>query len=127
MKAGSIPRLLLVTDGGRLESRSLAEVVAEATDAGLRFVQLRERRLGRSSVESIQSGLFHGHVGAVRHLISLVAIEAFNGRRPHVIGTGGFAWMFLSENLFDKILPELVLTGLKLAEAMNREQGPAKA
>lgn len=86
-----------------------------------------EVALGRSSVESIQSGLFHGHVGAVRHLISLMAIEAFSGRRPHVIGTGGFAWMFLSENLFDKILPELVLTGLKLAEAMNREQGPAKA
>jgi type III pantothenate kinase len=75
-------------------------------------------------VESIQSGLFHGHVGAVRHLISLVAIEAFRGRRPHVIGTGGFARMFLSENLFDEILPELVLNGLRLAEAMNQERGP---
>lgn len=85
-----------------------------------------EAALGRSSVESIQSGLFHGHVGAVRHLISLVSIEVFNGRRPHVIGTGGFARMFLAENLFDEILPELVLNGLKLAEALNQERGPVK-
>lgn len=82
-----------------------------------------EVALGRSSVESIQSGLFHGHVGAVRHLISLVAIEAFNGRRPHVIGTGGFARMFLSENLFDEIVPELVLYGLNHAHALNQPAG----
>lgn len=82
-----------------------------------------EAALGRSSVESIQSGLFHGHVGAVRHLISLVAIEAFNGRRPHVIGTGGFARMFLAENLFDEVVPELVLYGLHHAHALNQSTG----
>jgi len=83
-----------------------------------------ENALGRSSVESIQSGLFHGHVGAVRHLISLLIIEAFNGERPHVIGTGGFARMFVAENLFDELNPELVLQGLKHAHALNQE--PAK-
>lgn len=79
-----------------------------------------EVALGRSSVESIQSGLFHGHVGAVRHLVSLVAIEAFNGRQPRVIGTGGFARMFMTEDLFDEVVPELVLWGLRHAEALNR-------
>jgi type III pantothenate kinase len=59
-------------------------------------------------------------VGAVRHLIALVAAEAFNGRRPRVIGTGGFARMFMSENLFDEIVPELVLWGLRQADALNR-------
>lgn len=82
-----------------------------------------EAALGRSSVESIQSGLFHGHVGAVRHLISLLAVEAFNGRRPLVIGTGGFARMFLAENLFDELVPELVLHGLKQAYALNHTLG----
>lgn len=82
-----------------------------------------ETALGRSSVESIQSGLFHGHVGALRHLTSLVAIEAFNGRRPWVIGTGGFARMFLSENLFDEIVPELVLHGLNYAHTINQPAG----
>ncbi|SDR67228.1 type III pantothenate kinase [Opitutus sp. GAS368] len=82
-----------------------------------------EVALGRSSVESIQSGLFHGHVGAVRHLISLVSIEAFNGRQPQVIGTGGFARMFLSENLFDEVVPELVLYGLRHAHTLNQTAG----
>lgn len=82
-----------------------------------------EAALGRSSVESIQSGLFHGHIGAVRHLISLVAGEAFHGRRPQVIGTGGFARMFEQENLFDELLPELVLQGLKHAHALNQSTG----
>ena len=79
-----------------------------------------EAALGRSSVESIQSGLFHGHVGAVRHLISLVAIEAFYARKTLVIGTGGFARMFEAEGLFDEVLPELVLQGLRHAYAINQ-------
>ena len=79
-----------------------------------------EAALGRSSVESIQSGLFHGHVGAVRHLISLLTNEAFHDRRPQVIGTGGFARMFERESLFDEVIPELVLQGLKHAYALNR-------
>lgn len=79
-----------------------------------------ELALGRSSVESIQSGLFHGHVGAIRHLAALVSAEAFSGRRARVIGTGGFARMFMAENLFDEIVPELVLHGLRHADALNR-------
>ncbi len=82
-----------------------------------------ETALGRSSVESIQSGLFHGHVGAVRHLISLLTIEAFNGERPQVIGTGGFARMFEHESLMNEIIPELVLQGLKHAHDLNQEPG----
>jgi type III pantothenate kinase len=79
-----------------------------------------EAALGRSSVESIQSGLFHGHVGSVRHLISLLAAEIFTGRCPRVIGTGGFARMFMTENMFDEVVPELVLWGLRHADALNR-------
>lgn len=80
-----------------------------------------EVALGRSSVESIQAGLYHGHVGAIHNLVSLLTIEAFAGARPHVIGTGGFARMFEAEGLFDEIVPELVLFGLKHAELLNRD------
>jgi type III pantothenate kinase len=82
-----------------------------------------EAALGRSSVESIQSGLYHGHVGAVRHLISLVAIEAFHATKPLVIGTGGFARMFEAEGLFNEVVPELVLNGLRDAHALNYDLG----
>jgi type III pantothenate kinase len=77
--------------------------------------------VGKSTIESIQSGLFHGHVGAIRHLLGLIAAEAFGGARPHVVGTGGFARMFEGEKVFDELVPELVLLGLKKAEALNRD------
>jgi len=80
-----------------------------------------ESALGRSSAESIHSGLYHGHVGAIRHLLGALAAEGFAGRPAHVIGTGGFARMFEGEKLFDEIVPELVLYGLRQAEALNRE------
>jgi type III pantothenate kinase len=80
-----------------------------------------EGALGRSTVESIQAGLYHGHVGAIRQLIGELAREAFSGVRPAVIGTGGFARLFEAEGLFDEIVPELVLFGLKQAEALNRD------
>lgn len=77
--------------------------------------------LGRSTVESIQSGVYHGHVGAIRHLLAELTREIFAGQRPPVIGTGGFARMMLAEKLFDEIVPELVLLGLKHAEKLNRD------
>ncbi|MBL9186777.1 MAG: type III pantothenate kinase [Opitutaceae bacterium] len=77
--------------------------------------------LGRSTIESIQSGIYHGHAGAIRRLLDELAREAFEGQRPFVTGTGGFARLLEPENLFDDIVPELVLLGLKRAEEINRE------
>jgi type III pantothenate kinase len=77
--------------------------------------------LGRSTVESIQAGVYHAHVGAIRHLVGELSREAFAGNKPHVVATGGFARLFLTENLFDEIVPELVLLGLKRAAELNRE------
>lgn len=77
--------------------------------------------LGRTTVESIQSGLYHGHTGAIRHIVEGLAREAFAGERPRVIGTGGFARMLWDEGLFDEIVPELVLLGLKHADSLNLE------
>src|SRR5690606_34125085 len=76
--------------------------------------------LGRSTIESIQAGVYHGHVGAIRQLVGELAREAFGGERPAVVGTGGFARLLEGENLFDEIVPELVLLGLRQAEALNR-------
>ena len=77
--------------------------------------------LGRSSTESILSGLYHGHVGAIRNVVTLLVKECFGGERPRVVGTGGFARMFADEQLFDEVVPELVLFGLKRADELNRE------
>lgn len=77
--------------------------------------------LGRSTVESIQAGVYHAHVGAVKQILGELTREVFAGHRPAVIATGGFARLLEHEKLFDEIVPELVLLGLKHAEQINRE------
>jgi type III pantothenate kinase len=84
-----------------------------------------EAVLGRSTIESIQSGVYHGQVGAIRHLTTMLGTEAFRGQRPLIVGTGGFSRLLEHEQLFDEIVPDLVLRGLRFAEAMNREDPPA--
>jgi len=80
-----------------------------------------EVALGRSTSESIQSGLFFGHVGAIRQLSSELVREAFPTSKPVIVATGGFSRMLNDEKLFDEVVPELVLFGLKHAERLNRE------
>ena len=98
-----------------------AETLASRT-AKLPRVEIArpETILGRSTVESIQSGLYHGHTGAIRHIVAGLTAEVFAGDKPVVVGTGGFARMLEEERLFDELVPELVLLGLRQAESLNR-------
>jgi type III pantothenate kinase len=68
--------------------------------------------LGRTAVESIQSGLYYGTLGMVRSLAAAVTKEHFPDDAPLVIGTGGFGRLFEKEDLFDEFVPELALQGL---------------
>jgi type III pantothenate kinase len=83
-----------------------------------------ESALGRSTIESIQSGLYHGHIGSIRHLLELLGTECFPGLRPRVIGTGGFARMLADARIFDEVRPELVLLGLLRALELNAAPAP---
>ena len=74
---------------------------------------------GSSTIEAIQSGVFYGQAGAVRELVSKMEESVFEGERAFVIGTGGFSRSFESAGLFDLVLPDLVLQGLKVALDMN--------
>ena len=76
--------------------------------------------LGRSTVESIQAGLYWSNVGMVRELISRITGEEFPLDKPVVIGTGGFAQLFSREKLFYHIVPDLILEGLKEIVRLNR-------
>lgn len=77
--------------------------------------------LGRSTVESIQSGLYYGHVGTIKEICSRIQKESFNNEKPMVIGTGGFANLFEKEKVFDAVLPDLVLKGLLISLKLNKE------
>jgi type III pantothenate kinase len=75
--------------------------------------------LGRSTTESIQSGLYFGQIGMVKEIKARLTEEAFAGVAPKVIGTGGFSGLFERAELFDLTIPDLVLKGLNLALRMN--------
>jgi len=74
---------------------------------------------GRSTVESIQSGLYFGAAGSIREITGRMKAECFPGQAVTVIGTGGFSRLFEEEGLFDKLIPDLVLHGLYLVWRMN--------
>lgn len=86
-------------------------------------LEIPERATGRSTKESIQSGLFFGHIGTIKELISRIKQESFNDSDPFIIGTGGFASMFREFNLFDEIVPDLVLQGIYFTYNLNLAKG----
>jgi len=75
--------------------------------------------LGRSTVESIQSGLYYGHVGTMKEIIERITKECFQNEKPFVIGTGGFSSLFEKEKVFDVIAADLVLKGMLIALQYN--------
>lgn len=81
-----------------------------------------EQACGRSTVESIQSGLYWGHVGLVREISARIAAECFPQGSPIIVATGGFSQLFGGTDLFAAILPDLVLDGLYHAMKLNQEQ-----
>lgn len=85
-----------------------------------------QKALGQNTVESIQSGLYYGHLGQMKEITSRLAAECFNNEKPFIIGTGGFSVLFEREKIFDVIQPDLVLKGLVTAMAMNHPEGSHK-
>jgi type III pantothenate kinase len=77
--------------------------------------------LGRSSVESIQSGLYYGALATVRWLTKSITDEQFANDKPVVLGTGGYGRLFAQEHLFDDFVPELPLIGLRRAVELSRQ------
>lgn len=75
--------------------------------------------LGRTTASSIQSGLYFGHLGALREIMQRIQLEEFDGQRPKVIATGGFASLFDGSGLFDQVVQDLVLRGLLGVLKMN--------
>ena len=106
----------LIIPGLRLSMESL-----DARTARLTKVEIRKppELLGRSTVESIQSGLYYGNVAILRHLCAEVRERYFAGSPTLLIGTGGFARLFEDEGIFDAHVPELVLLGLREALRLN--------
>lgn len=111
--------------GSIIAGLRLSMEALEAKTAKLPLVEILapERALGQTTVESIQSGLYYGHLGQMKEITQRLTAECFTGRKPFIIGTGGFSTLFEKEKVFDAIQPDLVLKGLAIAMQMNFEGG----
>ncbi len=108
--------------GAILPGLSISMQVLEARAAKLPTVAITVPAVscGQTTEESIQAGIFYGAVGAVKELTAQMSVELFDGVRPLVVGTGGFAGMMRNRGVWDKLHPDLVLEGLIAILEMNR-------
>lgn len=79
--------------------------------------------VGRSTIECIQSGLYFGNRAAIHGLTREIRDRAFRGEPVFVIGTGGFSRLFERDEVFDVLLPDLILVGLERALSLNPGAG----
>lgn len=101
-----------ILPGMRLGMESLKTSTAKLMEVN---IEAPAQVIGLTTHESIQSGLFYGQLGALRELISGFKNEAFGNEETLIIGTGGFSQLYKDKHLFDVILPDLVLDGLRFA------------
>jgi len=106
----------LIVPGLRISMEAL-----EAQTAKLPSVEIIEAKevVGRSTVESIQAGLYFGNLAMIKDISARIKKEYFDGKNAIVIGTGGFSRLFEKQKVFDVIAPDLVLIGLRQAHQMN--------
>ncbi len=76
-------------------------------------IRRTERLLPQTTVEAIQSGVFHGYVGLVDHLVQTLSKEVKTS--PLVVATGGFASQVSQSSQTIKIVERfLTLEGLRV-------------
>jgi len=78
------------------------------------------RPIGRTTVTSMQSGLYFGYIGLISNIIAEMVREM--GGIPKVISTGGFGAHLTPEvKAIDHYEPHLVLEGLRIVYERNRD------
>lgn len=79
-----------------------------------------DKACANSTIEAIQSGVYYGNIGALKELCRVYKKEVFKDSEPFIVGTGGFSKIYEGSNLFDEIVPDLVLSGIKCAIELNK-------
>jgi type III pantothenate kinase len=106
----------LILPGLRIQMEALERNTARLPNveivAGVELV-------GRSTIECIQSGLYYGNRAAVAGLTHEIRTKLLGGESAVVLATGGFSRLFAGDALFDDVVADLVLLGLRRALALN--------
>jgi type III pantothenate kinase len=91
--------------------------------AKLPRIEIRKppRAIGKTTVASMQSGLYFGYVGLVGMIIAEIGRELGATPKAKVVATGGFAAQIAPEiPAIDVLEPDLVLEGLRIVYDRNR-------
>ena len=117
-----------VSSGGEYLGGAIApgiQISAEALylkTAKLPHIEIKKPRkaIGRTTVSSMESGLYFGYVGLVSNIIKEIRREL--GEKAKVISTGGFAAQISHEiNSIDFQEPHLALEGLRILHERSRK------
>jgi type III pantothenate kinase len=77
--------------------------------------------VGRTTVTSMQSGLFFGYVSMVDGIVARMRAELDGGDRALCVATGGMAEVIAADTTaIQRVEPDLTLTGLRLIWERNR-------
>jgi type III pantothenate kinase len=91
----------------------LSSIGAQLPEIELRFP---EHVLGRSTTESMQSGIMFGAVAMIEGLIARLRKEVFQDKEIFVVATGGLSSLFEGKTpIIDLIAPHLVLEGIAIS------------
>lgn len=111
----------LILPGLRIAMEALARETAKLPT--VEIVKPREL-VGKTTAESIQSGLYFGSLAAIQEISRRIKQDYFKSADALVVGTGGFARLFEGSGAFDVLAPDLVLQGLNIAHRLNTEEAP---
>ena len=92
---------------------SLTEHAEQISNINIKKPSLR---IGNDTKSNLQIGYYYGHLGALKEIKSVITSSLKTSKGINdifTIGTGGDADMFHNENIFDVIVPDLVLYGIK--------------
>ena len=77
--------------------------------------------IGKTTIESMQSGLFFGYLAMVEGIIVRLAEECSESKKPLCVATGGLARLIAGEtDAIDEVCPDLTLHGLRLVWEKNQ-------
>lgn len=116
----------VICPGIKISAEALFEKASKLTR-----VEIAKPRhvIGRTTVTSMQSGLVHGYVGQVEHIVALMKAEMVNerliavpDREIRVVATGGMCRLIGAESAcIQEVNPMLTLEGLRIIHEMNPE------
>ncbi len=102
-----------IATGLELGAEALAQRAAQLPSIELLFPT---SIIGRTTIESIQSGILFGGLAQLEGFVHRLGHVAFPGQKPIVVATGGLARLFAGRtDIVSHFDADLVLTGIRLA------------